>query len=368
MSSKPVWMGLVLFLGWPSIVLGQVGSAQKPHVLYAEVASVVLETGDRFTGAVVATDRLALVPRVSGTIASRVAQEGATVAAGDPILKLDTARFEARVSEAKADLAAAQAVADDAKEVFTREEELAKSNTVARAKLDDAKSALAQAEAQVLVRKSAVRLAELDLADTTLNAPFSGMLGPWTQPVGALAGPSSSPVVTLVALDPIRVRFPVRQRQLLAARERYGSKIRDLEIAIILADGSTYSHPGKIRFAEAVADPLTDAIFVLAEVPNPEHLLRDGQRVGVLAREKNPAATLAIPQSALMIDADGAHVLTLDADGKVGRADVTTGIRAKGLVAVSKGLAEGGRVITEGQLKVQVGMSVDASPAKASDG
>ncbi|MEL7137882.1 MAG: efflux RND transporter periplasmic adaptor subunit, partial [Pseudomonadota bacterium] len=273
-------MGLVLFLGWPSIVLGQVGSAQKPHVLYAEVASVVLESGDRFTGAVVATDRLALVPRVSGTIASRVAQEGATVAAGDPILKLDTARFEARVSEAKADLAAAQAVADDAKEVFTREEELAKSNTVARAKLDDAKSALAQAEAQVLVRKSAVRLAELDLADTTLNAPFSGMLGPWTQPVGALAGPSSSPVVTLVALDPIRVRFPVRQRQLLAARERYGSKIRDLEIAIILADGSTYSHPGKIRFAEAVADPLTDAIFVLAEIPNPEHLLRDGQRVG----------------------------------------------------------------------------------------
>lgn len=343
-------------------------TAPKPHVLFATAAPAVLEPEDRFTGVVVATDKLPLVPRVNGTILSRVAQEGTTVAKGDPIVTLDTARYEARVKEAQANLDAAQAAADDEKEIVAREEELAKTNTVARAKLDDDRSTLAQAEAQVEMRQAALQLAQLDLADATLTAPFAGMLGPWTQPLGALVGPGYEPVATLVALDPVRVRFQVRQRQLLAARQRYGSKIKELEIDLVLADGSTYPHPGKILFAEAVADPLTDAISVLAEIPNPDLLLRDGQRVGVIAREKDPAKPLAIPQSALLLDAKGAHVLTVDADGKVARVDVTTGARAKGLVAVSKGLSEGDHVITQGQLKVRVGMSVDASPEPSTGG
>ncbi len=131
-----------------------------------------------------------------------------------------------------------------------------------------------------------------------------------------------------------------------------------------MPDGSTYDQDGTIKFAEVVGNAGTDTVTVRAEIANPKRILVDQQLVGVVVMSKEPERKLVVSQSAIMLSAQGASVLAVTPDNKVETRKVVVGEQRGADIVITSGLAEGDRVIINGQQKVRPGIVVDATETK----
>lgn len=341
-------------------------SVPVPAVIVETVREGQITTADRFPGEAYAAAKVDLVPQVAGVLRVRLIGDASFVEKGTPLFRIDPARFDAAVAQASAQLASAKAAAATAKAAFERTKELVDKNTVAKAKLEQDEAAFKEADAQVHVAAAALSVAKINRSDTEVSAPFAGWLGQWTVAEGALVGPSRGAVVTVIALDPMRVRFFVQQRQLLQAKRKYGDHLKDLTIELVLADGSTYDHTAAVLFEDVEANRATDSVAIIAEVANPDRRLLDGQLVTVKVSDPDAPPELTVSQKAVMLDQSGSSVLTV-ADGKVALARVETGQRRGGRVAIISGLTAGDQVIVEGILKVHPGMAVTVTESQGTE-
>jgi membrane fusion protein (multidrug efflux system) len=209
--------------------------------------------------------------------------------------------------------------------------------------------------------------AALDLSYTRITAPFAGRVGLSSADVGALVGPESGALLTLVRTDPMTVQFPVPERDLLylQARAREGGGPTVLGVGLTLADGSSYAEPGTIDFTDVTVNRGTDTVLARASFPNPDMVLRDGALVRVVIEGTVQETALTVPQQAIQRDLLGAFVLVVDDAGVVEQRRVAADRLVRGRAVVTEGLAEGERVITEGINKARPGATVDAAPAEA---
>ncbi len=117
--------------------------------------------------------------------------------------------------------------------------------------LDIAEANFAVADAEVQPSLGAARPRSARPFLYEIVAPFRGVVGLASVDEGALVGPESPPFVTLVRRDPMYVEFPVPERTLLEfqARRAAGTASPIGAVTLVLADGSTYPHPGDIDFS-----------------------------------------------------------------------------------------------------------------------
>jgi membrane fusion protein (multidrug efflux system) len=251
-----------------------------------------------------------------------------------------------------------------AQQTFDRTSDLANRNVTSQANLDTARSGLAQAQATARAQEAALQTAQLNLGYTRIEAPMDGRVGRTAYSVGNLVGPTSEPLVTIVAQDPMYVTFPVPQRILLAVRKA-GQGPDSVTVELRLGDGSVYGEKGAIQFAEVQATSSTDSVIVRATIANPKRLLVDQQLVSVRVIRKQPESKLVIPQAALVLDQQGAYVLAVDASNKVGIKRIVAGEQRGPMLVVTSGLAAGDRVIVSGHQKARPGAVV--APTEAQD-
>ena len=342
----------------------QAAAPQPPAITVMRVASKPLAPMLSFTGRIEAIDRVDLLARVAGYIEKRSFEEGAEVRQGDLLFVIEKAPYQAEVNRIKAGIAGAQAALTRANLDLGRQEQLAQREVASQARLDTARSQQGQSQADVLQQKAALEKAELDLSYTEIRAPVPGRIGRARFSVGSYVSASSGTLATLVRQDPMYVTFPVSQRELLAVRQRAnatGADPRAVKITLRLADGSMYRHVGAFSFLDVQVSATTDTVAVRAALPNPDRLLIDGQIVGVVVELGEPTMTLVIPQQALQVDQTGPFVLVVDKEEKVEVRRVQLAAAREGEVAVTGGLQEGERVITEGIQKVRPRQVVQAS-------
>ena len=161
------------------------------------------------------------------------------------------------MAQRKAEAEAASATLDYADLQTRRGRELIKTKTIPQQQLDERELALLKARAGLDQAKAAQQAAEVDLSYTQIKSPIAGRIGQAKYSPGNLVGPNSGVLATVVKEDPIQVVFNVSQRQLL--QERQHEHQPDVIVARLrLADGSTYSEPGKLDFVGVQADPNTD--------------------------------------------------------------------------------------------------------------
>ena len=141
-------------------------------------------------GQIVAVRESAVATRVAGVINDVPVQVGSAVAAGDTLAMMDTARLEIELASAEAQMAiatagleVAQAQFDRATKAFERAEDLSASASISGAQLDDrasglaeAQGGLAQAQARIGAAENAIALAEYNLRNATVRAPFDGIV------------------------------------------------------------------------------------------------------------------------------------------------------------------------------------------------
>jgi membrane fusion protein (multidrug efflux system) len=172
-------------------------------------------------------------------------------------------------------------------------------------------------------------------------------------------------LTTVSTLDPIKDYFSVSEQEYLSLRKQFsGSNAEHWKLQLILADGTTFSHPGEFYFADRQVDQNTGAIQLAARFANPGNVLRPGQYGKVRAIMRVQRNGLLIPQAAVN-EQQGSHVVyVVGSDGRVAVRTVQVGERTGTMWIIQDGLKPGERVIVEGQQNLKPGMAVQAKPYK----
>ena len=135
-----------------------------------------------------------------------------------------------------------------------------------------------------------------------------------------------------------------------------------LELELILADGSTYPEKGKFYFADREVDPKTGAIRMAGVFPNTGNLLRPGQYGRVRAVTSVKEEALLVPQRAVTELQDTYQVAVVGPDNKVSIRPVKVGEKSGSQWVVEDGLQAAESIVAEGTLKVRQGMTVSPKP------
>jgi membrane fusion protein (multidrug efflux system) len=237
--------------------------------------------------------------------------------------------------------------------------------------VETARAQITAAGAAVETAKAALETAEINLGFTHITSPIDGIPGIAQQQVGALVSPASGAITTVSTLDPIKVYFTASEQEFLDFTRRFPTAekrqahTRELELQLILADGSVYQQKGTFDFADRQVDVRTGAIRLAGLFPNPGNSLRPGQYGRVRTAIQTLKGALLVPQQAV-IDLQGMHqVAVVDSDNKVRIQNVNLGDTIGHEWIVRDGLKPGDRVVAEGLQKVHQGMQVNPKPFAA---
>ena len=240
---------------------------------------------------------------------------------------------------------------------------------VANAQIGTAKAAIATAKGQVENASAAVKTAALNLGFTRIISPIDGVAGIAQAQVGNLIS-ASSPLTTVSTLDPIKVYFTLSEQEYLRFTKRdlidpqQGASVAQLELELILADGSTYPRKGSFFFADRQVDPKTGAIRMAGVFLNPGNVLRPGQYGRVRAVTSMKEGALLVPQRAVTELQGSYQVAVVGVDNTVSLRPVKVGERVDTMWIIEEGLKPGERVVAEGTQKVKPGVLVDPKQSK----
>ena len=264
--------------------------------------------------------------------------DGQRVAAGAPLVELQSREEDAGIIEARAEVAQAQ-------RQFDRYKTLADRGIAPRVTVEDAETALATAQASLTA-------AQARRGDRLIRAPFAGVLGLSSVTAGTLVNPGGV-VTTLDDIDVVRVDVPVPERYLGVLRA--GTPIR---ATIDAYDDEVFG--GRIALIDTRINEQTRAVTARAEIPNPGARIRPGMAVRVAVQQGQRMAPGA-PEAAVQYEGDGAFVYRI-ARGERGstaqRVEVETGSVEGGFVEILSGLSLGDRIVGSGLNRIQPGASV----------
>jgi membrane fusion protein (multidrug efflux system) len=337
-------------------------------VAVSEVKKMPYTLAQKFVAHAEAMQEVDLLPQVDGYIKEMKFKEGETVKVGQLLYVLDDERYLAVVNQRKADLAAAEAEARRAERYFKRMTE-ADARGITQLERDNAEAAAESAKAGVLQAKANLVVAEYDLKKTRVFAPISGQIGKSNMYVGDYVAPSKGALARIVQIDPMRVTFPLTDRNYIAwRRAKEAGKGGDYRLRLVLADGSVYGQEGSWEFDDNAMSLETATIQMCLSFPNPDRLLVPNSYLTLLSDDKVPPEYPSVPQSAI-VDMPGGNVgvYVLKADSTVEARAVKVLPTDKGFVPVVEGLAIGEKVVSSGVGKLGNGMKVVLAAATATD-
>ena len=346
----------------------------KPQVsavtLRPQSVTITAEVPGRTAASLVAEVR----PQVGGIIRARNFKEGSEVKAGDVLYEIEPSPYQAAYDSSVATLQKAEGAVPSAQAKVDRYQGLTSQAAVSKQDLDDARSTLAQALADVASARAALETARINLGYTKIRAPITGRIDASAVTVGALVtAEQTTALATINQLDPINVDVTQSSTNLLALRKsiaegRIKTAGDNVSVNVKLEDGSKYDKPGKFEFLEASVSQTLGTVTARATFPNPDRLLLPGMYVRATIEEGVAPNSFLVPQRAVTRDTKGdPTAMFVSSDGKVQRRTLSVQRSIGNSWLVAGGINDGDRVIVEGIQRVRDGQDVKVDDVTIDD-
>lgn len=199
------------------------------------------------------------------------------------------------------------------------------------------------------ITKRQIEEIEARIADRTLRAPFSGVLGIRRLSEGALVQPGQL-ITTLDDVSSIKLDFTVPSIYINSLTK--GTPIEARSLAL----GETVFR-GEVASVNSRIDPITRSVLIRAIIPNEEMILKPGLLMQVVLLKDQRTAKV-VPEESIIQRADKHFVLVVKDDNTVEEREIRRGVHMPGMVEVVDGLELGEKVITRGVNMVRAGQKV----------
>ncbi len=343
--------------------LAQDGHSPPTPVTVVTVQPQTITLTSTLPGRVKASAEAEVRPQVAGIVTERHFTEGGSVTQGDKLYSIDPASYEAALKQAEASVASAKAQLSAAIRDEKRVSELRSRNVGTQQAVDDAITAHERAEAQLLVAKAQLQLAQIKLDHTTIHARLSGEIGRSEVSHGALVTAGQTTALAVIrTIDPVYVDVTQSAADMLRWRREGGAaalQVSDQTVTLRLADGTVFEQTGTLTAAEPHVDEQTGVVVLRLSFENPDKLLLPGMYVQVELRTATVDDVFLVPQEGVTRDRRGNPIaMVVNSDNAVETRPLNV-IQDRGNEwIVDSGLQPGDRIVVAGLQKIAPGATV----------
>jgi len=294
---------------------------------------------------------------VGGRIVRIHVEEGDRVAAGAPLFEVEREPYELALRQARARLDRSVAERRQLESNLARGRKLRSREVLAEQDLDQLETSLDVARAAEREAAEAVALAERNLAETVVRAPYEGSIAARLEDEGSTA-----------LVQPQTIVIVLQETAELEARaaisEVHFTAIGTGDVALLYVEGLPTPIVTEVSSVSDTVDPSTRTFLVAMRVPNPEHRLKAGifARVEILPRAKSEV--LLVPRDAVRRE-DGRTSVLAVRDGRAVAVPVSLGDVSEETVEVVHGLRVDDEVVVgEGAGRLGPGMRIRVSDGR----
>ena len=233
-----------------------------------------------YVGYAEAVQRVQVRPEISARIARTHFREGAFIKKGAVMFTLNTALFQAEVSLKKAELSHARAELDGAVKYLARLKATDKRG-VSASEIEAAESDVNKAKAVVEEAEASLKIAQIQLGNTRITAPFSGRTGKALFHTGSYVSPEDV-LCEIVQTNPVRIVFAMPDRDYAGMKNSQ----KAMKYELILTDGKLFAGEVVKDFEDNVMNPESSTINIWLKVNNENDILLPGAMVRVRVTEE----------------------------------------------------------------------------------
>jgi membrane fusion protein, multidrug efflux system len=296
-----------------------------------------------------------VLPQVNGTILHVDFSEGDEVSAGQVLFEIDPRPYRAALQQSEGALLRDLTQAESAAREAARYKTLAATNTVTQEDYEAKQSTADAAAAAVRSDSAAAAIARLNLEYATVRAPIGGRTGRLLLHEGNLVRAGNDPLVSIVQMRPILVRFSVPAIHLPALRARAGQQMKTIAMP---ARDSALAVQGMLSFVDNQVDSTTGNVLLKARFPNHDSALWPGEFVGITLVLGIQNDAVVVPSQAVMQGQQGTYIYVVNNDGTATTQPITVE-RTLDSLSVIAGVPAGALVVTDGQLRLTPNAKVD---------
>jgi RND family efflux transporter MFP subunit len=312
------------------------------------------------SGYVVARRKATLSAKILGKISEVNFEEGQKVKQGDIVARLDDSNYQAALHQAQALVSQAKTAMDNAAPFYNRYQALKAQGAISTDDVEKQRIAYDNARTQYGVAQAQVAVAESNVRDTLIRAPFSGVVTVKVAQVGEVVAPQASGggdtrtgILTIVDMDSLEVQVDVS--------ENYIERVQIGGDAVIHLDAfPDWDIPGSVFAVIPTADQSkgTVAVRVKIKSKDPRILPNMAARVGFMTAPEKGAvqavSRVTVPVGAVTANGKTGSVFVIN-DGKVEKRDVALGLKTAQSVTILSGISAGDRLASDNLDKLHDG-------------
>jgi len=334
------------------------GSAKAVPVTVAEALQKDVPMQLSAIGNVEAYKTVSVRARIGGELEKVYFAEGDYVKEGDLLFLIDPRPYQAALKQAEANLARDSVQAANAEKDAQRYADLVQQGIVAKEQYDQMRTAADALYAAVKADRAAAENAGLQLEYCKIRSPITGRTGKLKIDRGnMIKANDDTPLVVINQILPIYVSFSVPEKELQEIKKHQGNG--KLTVEAIIPGTKGLPPAGELTFINNTVDINTGTILLKATFANNDKALWPGQFVKVLLKLGIQHGAVVVPSQAVQSGQSGSYVFVVKKDRTAEMRMVEAGRATNGELVIDKGIQPGETVVTDGQLQLSTGTTVE---------